>query len=315
MLAALSAGSFVWYRSVRFVMRRLVVLNARVNRRKTHQWHVLSAETLDQPLALLALMTSGPRWNPHAVIAGAGPIAIRGAITVDLEPLHTSAKSWTLVVYTFPDQRTVAHVGNLQGPFSDRWYSIALPPGRYSLALRYYHWSETIRLPDIQADGTPAIPSRAVPSHHNDFCEDLRKRRSRLYLSLHYYVYDLLRGTLRLPGVSVEREFLPMGNPETTFRYGAVAQRESLRVSVPQSLLATHDVYLTLYSRDSFPSRWYQIQEPHHLSAPAAEDGFYLLRIHQRLPAPVVVAADVQIETLAADARHQEVRQRESSTN
>src|SRR5437870_5454612 len=112
----LSFASFIFYRSMRFVMRRLIVLNSRLNHRRAHQWHVLSAETLAMPLALPALMTSGPRWNPHAILAGAGPFEVKQSVSVDLEPLMASAKSWTLVFYTFPAQRTVAHIGTLQGP-------------------------------------------------------------------------------------------------------------------------------------------------------------------------------------------------------
>jgi hypothetical protein len=299
--APLSTASFLFYRSVRFVMRRLVVLNSIVNRRRTRQWHVLSGDALDQPLALPALMTSGPRWNPHAIISGAGPFAVNESIAVDLEPLQASAKSWTLVFYTFPDQRTAGHIGSLQAPFSGRWHSVRVPAGAYSIALRYYHWTDTIRLPEIRADGEPTIPSRSISAHTNDFYRDLSRRRSRLYLCLHYYVYDLLRGTAAIPGVSTEREFLPMGNPETQFLYGALAQGESLRVRVPDVLRATHDVYFTLYTRDSFPARWYQIEDIHHVTEPALEDGFYLLRIHQRSPDPMVTGS-VEVETLRAEA-------------
>jgi hypothetical protein len=276
-------ASFVFYRGMRLVMRRLVVLNARFNRRRAHQWHVLSAESLNMPLALPAVMTTGPRWNPHAIIAGAGPFSVKQSVSVDVGPMVASSKSWTLVFYTFPHQRTAAHIGALQAPFSERWHSVALPPGKYSIALRYYHWSETVVFPEIRADSVAAVPPRSVPAGNNDFYLDLRKRRSRLYLWLHYYVYGLLRGTAQFPGVSIEREFLPMGNPETEFRYGALERGEALRFQLPPAFLTTRDVYFTLYSRDSFPARWYQIQESRHLTQPAQEDGFYLLRI-QRQP-------------------------------
>jgi len=277
----LCIASFAFYRSSRFFMRRLIVLNARLNQRRAHQWQVLSAESLKLPLALPAIMTAGPRWNPHAMICGAGPFDVKQEMRVDLEALQLSAKSWTLVIYTFPDQRTVAHVGTLQAPFRDRWHSVTLPAGKYGIALRLYHWGSTVTLPEILADGAITIPSRSVPSESNDFYRDLQKKRSTLYLWFHYYIYCLLRGTSSIPGVSTKREFLPMGNPETEFRYGALARGESLRVSLPNDLPATHDVYFTLYTRDSFPSRWYQIQDRTHTTAPVDEDGFYLLRIHR----------------------------------
>jgi hypothetical protein len=294
----LSLASFVFYRGMRFALRRLIVLNSRLNRRRAHQWHVLSAETLNLPLALPALMTSGPRWNPHAILAGAGPFVVRESVEVNIEQPAASAKSWTLVFYRFPDQRTAAHIGTLQGPFAGRWQSIKLAPGKYSIALRYYGWSDTITFPEIRADGTGAIPARSISGGNNDFYKDLQKRRSRLYLWLHYYVYNLLRGKTSIPGVSAGREFLPMGNPETEFRYGALQRGQSLRLTVPAPTLATHHVYFTLYTRDSFPARWYRIEESSHVTEPAREDGFYLMRVHRQSQATAAGAAAIQIETL-----------------
>ena len=292
----LTFASFAFYRSMRFIMRRLIVLNSRLNKRRAHQWHVLSAEALNLPLAMPALMTSGPRWNPHAILAGAGPFAVKESVRIDTSALMSSAKSWTLVFYTFPDQKTAGHVGSPQGPFADRWHTVRLAPGKYSIALRCYRWSNTITFPEIHADGATAIPSRSVSGQNNDFYYDLSKRRGRLYLWMHYYVYNLLRGTSTIPGVSTEREFLPMGNPETEFRYGPVQRGHSLRFNVEPAVLSTHDLYFTQYSRDSFPTRWYRIEESVHTSEPATEDGFYLLRMHrqsQSAEGPVAIRIDI----------------------
>jgi len=295
----LTFASFAFYRSTRFLLRRLIVLNSRLNRKRAHEWHVLSAETLKLPLALPALMTSGPRWNPHAILAGAGPFEVQQSVSVDVPPLRASAKSWSLVFYTFPDQRTAAHTGTLQLPATaDRRHTLELAPGKYSIALRCYGWSQTITLPEILADGRPAIPARSVSGENNGFYVDLHNRRSRLYLWLHYYVYNLLRGASSIPGVSKEREFLPMGNPETEFRYGALEKGESLHVTVPPGVLTTHDLYFTLYTRDSFPARWYQIKRNDHFTEPASEDGFYLLRLHrQSQKTPEGAGALIQVET------------------
>jgi len=278
----LALASFLLYRGTRFIMRRLIVLNSRLNRRRAHQWNLLSAETFQLPLALPAIMTAGPRWNPHAIIAGAGPFSVKQSVSVDLEAVLCSAKSWTLVFYTFPNQRTVAHIGALDGPFPQRWRSLALMPGKYTIALRYYHWSETVGLPEIQADGESVIPFRSVSHRNNDFYLDLIKRRSGFYLGMHYYMYTLLRREALVSPGFVEREFLPMGNPESRFRYGALERGEAIRFELAPALLANHDVYFTLYTRDSFPVRWYQIMEDQHLTEPALEDGFYLVRIHRK---------------------------------
>src|SRR5262249_49587240 len=80
----------------------------------------------------------------------------------------------------------------------------------------------------------------------------------------------------------VEREFLPMGNPETRFAYGIVRRGRALRLRLDPRLLAASDVYFTLYSRDSFPACWYQVFEADHTTPAAVEDGFFLLRLHRR---------------------------------
>jgi hypothetical protein len=258
-------------------------------------------------------MTSGPRWNPHAILAGAGPFTVQDSVSVDTEQASASAKSWTLVFYRFPDHRTVAHIGTLQGPFVKGPQSVKLAPGKYSIALRYYHWSDSITFPEIFADGALAIPSRSISAGNNDFYRDLQKQRSRFYLWLHYYVYNLLRGTASIPGASTDREFLPMGNPETEFRYGALQRGESLRVHLPTGMLTTHDVYFTLYTRDSFPARWYQIQENDHVTETAREDGFYLLRVHRQFhTTPEGAAPLIQIETLPGNHHKDRKAQRKS---
>jgi hypothetical protein len=280
---ALSLASFVFFKTTKFVMRRLIVLNSRLNRRRAHRWNVFSAEALNLPFP--AIMTSGPRWNPHAFIAGAGPFVMKESVSVDVEAAIASAKSWTMVFYSFPKQWTVAHVGALDGPFPSRWRSVALAPGKYSVALRYYHCPDTVQLPEIQADGISVIPGMSVSSSNREFYEILARRRSRFYLCLQYYVFPLLRRKGLASHGFIEREFLPMGNPETLFRYGALDRGEALDIGLAPGLLATHDLYFTLYTRDSFPARWYQIQENRHLTAPAEEDGFYLVRIQKRSPA------------------------------
>jgi hypothetical protein len=51
-------------------------------------------------------------------------------------------------------------------------------------------------------------------------------------------------------------------------------------------LLASRHVFLTLYTRDSFPLRWYEIHEARHIIAPSQANAFYLVRIHQKASVP-----------------------------
>lgn len=295
----LAVPSFVFYKTMRFIMRRLIVLNARVNRKKAFQWGVLSAEAVDLPLALPAIMTTGPRWNTHAIIAASGPFHVRQSVGFDAGELTASAESWTVVFYRFPDQRVIAKVGSEDGPFDIGRLTIPLPDGQCNMTVRLYHWSDTIRLPDLEIDGASAVPGRPVDPLSNDFYRRLSRRRNWFYLCLHYYIGTLIR--LGRPRRLVERELLPMGNPETRFVWGAVNPGELLQMTVEEDVLATHDVYFTLYTRDSFPAEWYAIREPRHVTAPAREDGFYLLRAQPRKRCAPAAAEAIRVEPIARD--------------
>ena len=286
----LAIASLLFYRLMRSLMRPLIVLNARRNEPRTRQWSVLSGEALNNKLALPAIMSTGPRWNTHAIIAAAGPFNIRRSIAFDTEAILGSAEAWTIVIYTFPDQRTAGHIGSQDAPFAGRWVERKLPEGRYALALRYYRWTAEPRLPELQVDGAPLAPELLIPADINAFYAELGNRRGTYYRWLHYYVFTMLRFRHRLPQRFVERELLPIGNPETHFRYGILYRGETLRVDAAPDLLADYDVYVTVYTRDSFPSFWGQIKRSTYTTPPVPEDSFYLLRIHGKRassPAPI----------------------------
>jgi hypothetical protein len=296
----LAIPSFVFYKTMRFVLRRLVVLNARVNRKKAFEWGVLSDETVNLPLALPAIMTTGPRWNTHAIIAASGPYHVRESIGFDLGELIRSARSWTVVFYRFPDQKVITKLGSEDGPFETGQTTISLPAGHYNMTVRLYHCSDAIRLPALEIDGVSAVPGRPVDPRTNDFYRDLGRRRNWFYLCLHYYICTLIR--LGRPHRLVERELLPMGNPETRFVWGAVNRGDVLKMTIARPVLATHDLYFTLYSRDSFPADWYPIREPDHVTAPARESGFYLLRAHPKTRSTDTAAAGIRVEVLGPGA-------------
>jgi hypothetical protein len=294
----LAIPSFLFYKTMRFIMRRLVVLNARVNRKKAFQWGVLSAESVNLPLALPAIMTTGPRWNTHAIIAAAGPFRVRQSVSFDVGVLMASAGSWTVVFYRFPDQKVITKLGSEDAPFDAGRLRIPLPAGDCNMTVRLYHWSEAIRLPELEVDDVAAVPGRPVDPRSNDFYRDLGRRRNWFYLCLHYYICTLIR--LGRPRRLVERELLPMGNPETRFVWGAVNRGESLKMTIEPPVLATHDVYFTLYTRDSFPADWYPIREPDHVTAPARDSGFYLLRAHPRSRSAETAAVAIRADVLGS---------------
>jgi hypothetical protein len=307
----LALMSFVFYRITRFCVQRLIHLNAIVSTAQSRRWRVFSAQEARSPLNLLAVMTSGPRLNTHAIVATVGPLHVKRTLRIHVAAAARSAAAWTVVVYTAPSHRTAASVGSLGTPNRESWQAITLPPGRYRLALRYYHWSNGVELPAVDVDGIEAVPRRIVLPNVNDFYNDLSKRSNLLYLCLHYYVGTLLRYRALLPQSLVEREYLPVGNPETTFYYGFLSRREALAVDLDARLLQTHDVYFTLYNRASFPIQWYALTEPQHITSPSACDGTYLIRIHRRAQSTEPFAHDsVRMGVLAET----ENRGRQSAT-
>lgn len=278
--------SFLFYRGIRFCFQRIFHLSSLLDRAQSCRWRVFCAQEARSLLNMLAVMTSGPRLNTHAILATVGPLQVERAIRLHVAAAARSARSWTIVVYAMPGYQTVATIGSLSMPDQEPWQSVALQPGCYRLVLRYYQWSEPFELPMIEVDGVQVVPARVVPENINDFYHDLRNRNSFLYLCMHYYVGTLLRYRRWLPRSFVEREYLPVGNPETNFYYGFLNAGEALSFDLDARLLQTHDIYFTYYNRASLPVVWYPLQEIHHTTVPSRNDGTYLLRIHRKVPSP-----------------------------
>lgn len=263
------------------------------DRNRATQWQVLSADVLSIPIGLPVLMTKGPRWNTHAIIGTVGPFEVHKAITLDLAVLHQSARSWTVVVYRYPDYATVAQISSLEQQ-PDKEYSLSLPPGQYSLGLRYYECRETVVFPSVTMDGTSdaLIAAHAVSPQTNQFYDQLSQRHNWFYAALHYYIYTLLQLRAWLPEALVTREFLPVGNPDTTFVYGHVEAKRSLQIQIPSVALENYDLYFTLYRRSSLPL-FFTKMEQETITVPAfAGKGYYLIRIRPRVAQPPALDLD-----------------------
>lgn len=276
--------SFLFYKTIRFGMRQVVRAHAALTKQHAGEWRVLCAQTVQAPLTLPALMTTGPRWNTHAIVAIAGPLVINQSIRLHVASATKSAQSWTVVVHSSPRHQIVTSVGSSSISGRDAWESLDMRPGMYRLALRYYRWSDLVELPAIEVDGIEVVPATIVPANVNDFYHDLGRRSNFFYLCLHYYVATLLRYYAWLPRSFVEREYLPAGNPETDFYYGFLKTGEWLAFDLAPRLLQTHDVYLTVYNRASFPVLWCPIREHEHTTRPSPSDGSYLVRVHKKSP-------------------------------
>jgi hypothetical protein len=275
----LAVASFLFFHVVKSVLVSLRRL--RDARTESLEWRTIS-EMLRLPLSLPYIMVTGPRWNPHAIIAGAGPFRLERSLQVGVETALQSAKMWTAVIYSAADSSTIASIDRNSVEPGAMWSEQVLPPGTYSVVLRYYGWNTNPVLPKIQLDGERVIPSRPVPATENDYLKQIRGRNTAFYRMLQYYVLPMLRLRDRLPESFVRREYLPVGNPRTTFHYGVVGRGQRLAVSCTAEATGSFQVFACVYNHCSFPVFWEEIANGSFVSAPAEERGFYLVRVHAK---------------------------------
>lgn len=218
------------------------------------EWLALDPDHVD------VMMMIGPRWNCHAVIGVTGFIDVRGALTIDAGQAEASARHWTVVVYDAAF-RTVAHVGTAG---TDRGRArrihLDLKPGKYLLGLRYYGVTPEARYPEVQVDGVPVLPHRSVgdePRRYQTFLRELRRDTTRRYTLLHYHAYGLLRSA---PGPRARAAYLPVGNPETGFAFGAAPAGSTIHVEPSRE--EDGESYLAVYDRGSRPLHWARVDRP-----------------------------------------------------
>ncbi|NET35006.1 MAG: hypothetical protein F6K19_23760 [Cyanothece sp. SIO1E1] len=248
------------------------------------EWQLVSAAFLAKPIKLLWAM-SRARWNLHAMIVLVGPIRVKEEVSVNIKSAEQSARSWTVVVYAPPSFKTITSISSLDPRPDLQWESIKLPPGQYLLGLRYYHWNQTVEFPAVKADGIQVVTAKVIPAPTdiNGFYRNLVQRKNFMHVCLNYYVFNLLRFKQWFPESFVKDVFLPVPNPETKFYYGAIENGKSLKFDLAPALLAAHDIYFSLYTRECFPADWYPITEPEHLTSPNNQNCVYIVRIHPKV--------------------------------
>ncbi|MCU0535184.1 MAG: DUF6208 family protein [Hydrococcus sp. Prado102] len=291
--------SFFFYKAMKFVIGNLYTIYLAINKKNASQWRVLSAETLKSPLSLPVLMTKGPRWNTHAIIGTLGPFSVKDAIAIDTESANASARSWIAVIYSFPGYETITSLESEKLNSTDKWVSLKLKPGQYSIGLRYYNRADKITFPAIKLGDCPTlreplrgtdsgkaerelVASTQIPSNINDFYDDLIQKKSCFYLALHYYIFTILRLRKWLPEYFVKNEYLPVGAPDTAFFYGHLWRGQSLQVESEPVLVKNYDIYLTVYDRSSLPLCWSQLEQEKYLTQSIENNGFYLIRMRPK---------------------------------
>lgn len=273
--------SLLLFKSSKWVIGQLYSGYLQKNQDQSQQWRVLSQDTIDKPLSLPVLMTKGPRWNTHAIIGTLGPFTVEEKIRVQGDTIRQSAQSWVGCIYDFPSYRTVASFDSLddsgQGDLE-----IFLPPGKYTVGLRYYNHGHQVTYPDLAIDGQRRSLETTVSGDNNQFYRHLIQRKNWFYGGLHYYIYTLLRWRRWLPEAWVRQEFLPVGAVDTDFAYGALVPGQALAIHLDPTIGDRYQTYLTWYDRSSLPLDWAEITEEEFTIAAGDRPGYYLLRFRRR---------------------------------
>jgi hypothetical protein len=300
----LACLSFVFYKIVKFAIGNLFTVYLALNKKQASRWRVLSAKTIKAPLILPVLMTKGPRWNTHATIGTLGPFTVREAIAIDTKTANPSARSWIAVVYSFPGYKTITSLESEQLAADSDWYTLKLPAGRYSLAVRYYNRAEVINYPGIKIDNQLFVEPYNIPCDINKYYDDLINAKNWFYSSLHYYIFTILKLRNYLPESFVRREFLPVGAPATHFAYNYLDKKQTLEITTAPEIIQQFDIYFTLYDRSSLPLTWCVITEPKYTLAPQNIQGYFLLRIRPK-PEFTQTKIKVKSKTLVLDNLNQ----------
>lgn len=286
--------SFLFNKIVKLAVGILFTVYLSLNKSKAKQWRVLSAEMIKAPLILPVMMTKGPRWNTHAIIGTLGPFAVEKAIAIETTIANNSARSWIAVVYSFPGYKTVTSLESSQVAGTNSWQTISLPPGKYSLGVRYYNRTETINYPAIKIDEELFVESYNVPSDINSYYDNLIQAKNWFYSSLHYYIFTILKLRNYLPESFVRGEYLPLGAPKTHFAYNYLDAQQTLKITTASEIIQEFDIYFTLYERSSLPLSWSVITEEVYTLPFQDAKSYYLLRIR---PKPEFAATQIKVKS------------------
>ena len=248
--------SFVFYKIMKFLIGILFTIYLAINKEKASQWRFFSQKMIAAPLILPVLMTKGPRWNTHAVIGTLGPFKVEREFALDIESANNSANSWIAVVYSFPVYKTITSLESNKINCNDKWYSVKLNPGKYTLGIRYYNRTDNLQLPAIQVDGKDFVDALAIPSDVNNFYYDIIKAKNWFYSSLHYYIFTILKLRDILPESFIRKEYLPVGAPDTFFAYNYLEKQQQLQLDIDAEIVDRCNIYFTLYDRSSLPLSW-----------------------------------------------------------
>ena len=180
----------------------------------------------------------------------------------------------------------------------ESWQRVQLNAGTYLITIRYYYCRNGGEFPAVNIDGLSSINSCTIQEELQSYPECLERIRNYstlFYLCLHYYVYFILLRQKLFVNSFVKREFLPVGNTETTFFYGILKKGETIKIDITQRLLTHSLVFFTFYNRGSFPVCWEEITQKVYRSQQMPCSGYYLLRVHGTIKQEKEVRLQVRI--------------------
>lgn len=271
--------SFIFAKINKFFIGNLYTIYLTFNKKKANQWRVIDHNLVASALNMAVLMTKAPRWNTHAIIGTLGPFSVQKSLSIDLNSTNKSAKSWIVILYSFPNYKTITSLRSNQVNSQDNWQSLELKPGKYTIGLRYYNYYDQLVLPAIKVDNQELTSSLEIPNNSNDFYQELINKKNLYFLFIHYYIYVIFRFRKYLPESFVKREFLPVGATDTKFFYDYLDKNEYLELETDQSTLNKYDIYVTLYERCSLPVDSFQLNKIKQKSSTLSNKGYYLIRI------------------------------------
>jgi hypothetical protein len=141
---------------------------------------------------------------------------------------------------------------------------------------------------------TDTVAAEPVPPGVNTVYDTLADRTTLYHQALHYYVHTMLRLRRWLPTGFVRREFLPVGDPCTEFRYGWFPAGSALELHPSERLLQNFRIYLSVYNRASLPVHSCELSDRDSTTKVFSEAGFYLFRLRPRQQnVPSLLAEDL----------------------
>ncbi len=273
----LAIASFLFKRACAVVLRAILLIGSGLSRQRFDHWRITTQATVRTPLFVPLVMTTGPRWNAHALTANVGPLRIARNLGVDVAGLNRAAAIWSLTAYSVPDFRERLFLSSADSAGDAP--ELALKQGRYLIGVRMYELHPAPAMPQLVIDGDLLIPAQAIPADANDFLCTLVRRRPRWYYTwLQYYVHVMLRHSRTPWPIWVRREFLPVGNVGTRFEFGLLAPGKTLAIAADRFGIEDCKLYVTVYDKRSFPIAWRTLRSDAEVLPALSTSAYFVVR-------------------------------------